>query len=118
MVPSVEKVGLLYKERFGWFEDFDFFDRIALFYCVDYRLSAGDPAKYRVASIQPGGGSVSYEELTTVGSWAGVGHGKDACAGMAQAWMKLIGKLVAGATATGARRVAPLNHEVGYHAVG
>ena len=75
-----------------------------------------------VLAVEPLGGHMGDEELGTIGTLprpgaAGVSHSQQAGLGELQVGATLVIKLVAGATAAGALRVATLNHEICNHTV-
>lgn len=85
---------------------------VALLDRVDDVLACGDFAKHGMLSIEPRARNVGDEELRAVGVRAGIGHRKNARAGVLQRGVEFIGKLVAWAAGTGAVWAARLNHEV------
>src|SRR4030095_5817610 len=79
--------------------------------------AAVDLSEYRVLVVEVRRGSQRDEELPTVGVGPRVRHGQDAGFAVAEAWMELVGELVAGSADTLPERVAALDHETVDHAM-
>merc|ERR1739847_205645 len=80
----------------------------------------GDPSEHDVGSVEPRGLNSADEELRPVGVLAGVGRGKDACAGVSflevlVLELHAVDGLSSGAVVVG--EVATLAHELWDHAV-
>ena len=68
-------------------------------------------------TVEPRARNVRDEELRAVRVRAGVRHREDARAVVSEVGMEFVVELITGAAATGAGRVAALNHKVGDDAV-
>ena len=78
---------------------------------------AGDLAEHGMFAVEPVGGHVGDEELAAVGAGAGVGHGQDAGAVVAQFGGALVGESITGSPGAGAKGATALDHEVVDHPV-
>ena len=116
-VPLVEVRLLRGEQLVGGIENFDALDLVALRDRVHHVLALGHFAEDRVLAIEPRTGHVRDEKLAAVRAGAGVGHRENAGLRVLERLVDLVGEIVAGAAAAGARRVAALDHEVRDHAV-
>src|SRR5271157_50300 len=80
---------------------------------LDYVVALDHFAKHAVFIVEVRGGGRGDKELAAVGIGSGIGHGEDAGLGVLEIGMELVGEFVAGTAASGAFRVATLNHEIG-----
>src|SRR5215470_12863709 len=80
-------------------------------------VAFGDFAEDAVFVVQPGCRGNGDEELAPIGIWARVGHGEKAGLRVFQLRMEFIGELITRTAASGAFRIAALNHEIGDDAV-
>ena len=111
----------------GWLDDFggddlDFLQRAVArigshqAHALDYVHACLDPTKDGVFAVEPGSGSKSDEELTSVGIGTGIGHAQNACTGVLERWHNLIFEFLSvdGASSTAsAGRISALDHEIG-----
>lgn len=99
------------------FVDRQFINFIALLDAVHHILSTDNFAENCVMAIQMRLWRVGDEELRTVGSRAGVGHGKRSRFVAIGIAFEFIGKLISWTAGSGSGWVAALDHEVGNDAV-
>ena len=74
-------------------------------------------AKNRVAVVQMRRRAQCNEKLTTIGTGAGIGHGKDAGTVVSQRWIKFIFEAITRSAHTGTLGAPPLNNKSGYNSV-
>jgi hypothetical protein len=84
-----------------------------------HKLDAGVVALAEdgVVSVQPGRGLLGDEELRSVGSGPGIGHGQPPRTVEGQRGRDLIREFVPGIARARAQRVSALDHELGDHAM-
>src|SRR4029450_5529043 len=117
-VPLRDSLLLLLEEGVWRVEDLNLHNLVPLRDRLHHILTFGHFTEGGVLSIQPWSGHMRDEKLTPIGYWpAGICHREDSWLVMLEVRTGLTLERVSRSAATGASRIAALNHKIWYHPV-